>query len=210
MPFRVFLNLQNLPKLQPSKFRLSAYNGTNIPVKGCCILHITHGITTILVLFHVVDDSLSILGLKTSKNLNLMRHIMKVNSCVPDYLQQQYTDCFGKIGCLKEKQKIVVDREVPPVTDPPSRIPMSLKMRLNEELDRMVKMEIITSIEEPTDWVSSLVIVEKPNGQLQICLDPQHLNQAIKRLHFIMPTAEKILAQMSNATFFTKLDASNV
>ena len=32
------LNLQNRPKLQPSKFRLSAYNRTNILVKGCCIL----------------------------------------------------------------------------------------------------------------------------------------------------------------------------
>ena len=73
----------------------------------------------------------------------------------------------------------------------------------------MVKMEIITPIEEPTDWVSSLVIVEKPNGQLQICLDPQHLNQAVKRLHFVMPAAEEIVAQMSNTKFFTKLDASN-
>ena len=39
----------------------------------------------------------------------------------------------------------------------------------------MVKMEIISPIEEPTDWVSSLVTVEKPKGQLQICLDPQLL-----------------------------------
>ena len=82
-------------------------------------------------------------------------------------------------------------------------------MKLNEELDRMVKMEIITPIEEPTDWVNSLVIVEKSNGQLRICLDLRHLNQAIKRLHFVMPTAEKLLAQMLNAKLFTKLDGSN-
>ena len=184
MPFRVFLNLQNRPKLQPSKFRLSAYNGTNIPVKGCCILRITHGITTIPLLFHVVDnDYPSILVLKTSKNLDLIRCVMKINSCVPDYLQQ-YTDCFGEIGCLKEKHHIVVDRELPPVINPPRRIPASLKMRLNEELDRMVKMEIITPIEEPTDWVSSLVIAEKLNGQLRICLDSRHLNQVIKTSAF--------------------------
>ena len=30
----------------------------------------------------------------------------------------------------------------------------------------MVKMEIIAPIEEPSDWVSSLVIFEKPNRQL--------------------------------------------
>ena len=73
----------------------------------------------------------------------------------------------------------------------------------------MVKTEIITPIKEHTDWISSLVIVEKLNLQLRICLDPRYLNQAIKRSHFIMPTAEKILAQMSNAKLFTKLDASN-
>ena len=102
LPFRVFLNLQNCPNLQPSKFRLSAYNGTNIPVKGCCILCITHGITSILVLFHVLDnDSSPILGFQTSQNLDLIRRTMKIDRCVPDYLQQ-YTDSFGKIGCLKK------------------------------------------------------------------------------------------------------------
>ena len=88
LPFRVFLNLQNHPKLQPSKFRLSVYDGTNIRVKGCCILCVTHGVTSIPVLFHVVDnDSPSIVGLKINKNLDLIRSIMKINSCVPDYLQ---------------------------------------------------------------------------------------------------------------------------
>ena len=49
---------------------------------------------------------------------------MKINSCAPDYLQQ-YSDCFGKIGCLKEKHCIVLDREVPPVINPPRCIPTS-------------------------------------------------------------------------------------
>ena len=34
---------------------------------------------------------------------------MKINSCVPDYLQQ-YTDYFGEIGCLREKHHIVVEK----------------------------------------------------------------------------------------------------
>ena len=68
----------------------------------------------------------------------------------------------------------------------------------------MVKMETITPIEDRAEWVSSLFFVEKP-----ICLDPSYLNHAIKRPHFIMPTTEEILARMSNARFFSKLDASN-
>ena len=127
----MFLNLQNGPKLQPSKYRLSAYNGTNIPVKVCFNLRITHDITSIPVLLHVVDNDFPpILGLKTSKNLDLIRGRMKINRSVPDYLRQ-YTDCFGEVGCLKEKHS-VVDKEVPPVINPPRRIPASLKIKLNE------------------------------------------------------------------------------
>ena len=66
----------------------------------------------------------------------------------------------------------------------------------------MCKMKINTPIEEPKDWISSLVIVKKPNGQLKICLGPQHVNQAIKHPHFVMPTAEEILAQRSNTKLF--------
>jgi len=53
------------------------------------------------------------------------------------------------------------------------------------------------------------VIVEKPNGSLRICIDPKELNKAIKRPHYAMPTSEEVFAKMSNAKYFTKLDASN-
>ena len=72
----------------------------------------------------------------------------------------------------------------------------------------MVKNGVITPSQEPTDWVNSLVIVEKPNGKLRICLDPRPLNRAIKREHFQLPTTENILSRMSGARYFSKLDAS--
>ncbi len=62
---------------------------------------------------------------------------------------------------------------------------------------------------EPTEWVSSLVVVSKPNGKLRICLDPRDLNKVIKREHHRMVTTEDVLSNMAGAKFFTKLDASN-
>ena len=38
---------------------------------------------------------------------------------------------------------------------------------------------------------------------------PKDLNKAIKRHHFHLPTADEILASMSNARFFTKLNFSS-
>ena len=79
---------------------------------------------------------------------------------------------------------------------------------MKEELDDMEKRGVVRKVEEPTDWVNSMAIVEKPNGSLRICLDPRHLNKAIKREHFQLPTIEDITTRMANAKWFTKLDAN--
>ena len=67
----------------------------------------------------------------------------------------------------------------------------------------------VVPVSEPNKWENPLIIVEKPNGKLQICLDPKHLNQAIKHQHYQLPTAEEYFSEMHNAKFFTKLDASS-
>ena len=54
-------------------------------------------------------------------------------------------------------------------------------IKSERELQRMENLDVIEHVTEPSDWVNSLVVVEKPNGQLRICLDPRHLNRAIKR-----------------------------
>lgn len=57
-----------------------------------------------------------------------------------------------------------------------------------DELVRMEKDGFIAKVDIPTEWVSFLVIVEKPDGTLRICLDPRDLNKAIKRGHFQLPS----------------------
>ena len=73
----------------------------------------------------------------------------------------------------------------------------------------MIKLDVIEPVSEPTEWVNSLVTVEKPNGKLRVCLDPRDLNKAVKRQHYILPTAEELFSEMAGARYFVKLDASN-
>ena len=75
-------------------------------------------------------------------------------------------------------------------------IPLALNPKLEKELKRMVDLDIIEPVQKPTDWVNGLVVVEKPNGKLWVCLDPRPLNKAIKSEHFHLPTAEEIFSQM--------------
>lgn len=82
--------------------------------------------------------------------------------------------------------------------------------KLKAELDRMKRLDIIEEIDEPTEWVSSLVIIEKAEGRLRVCLNPSDVNRVIKREHYPMPTAETVMSEMSEAKYFSKVDASNV
>ena len=59
------------------------------------------------------------------------------------------------------------------------------------------------------DWVTSLVIVEKPNDQIRLCLDPSDLNKVIEGHHHPMPTVDEILSKLGGAKVFSKLDASS-
>ncbi|GFS92946.1 hypothetical protein TNCV_1886121 [Trichonephila clavipes] len=44
----------------------------------------------------------------------------------------------------------------------------------------MVEAGIISKVEEPTEWVSNMVVITSPK-KLRICLDPRPLNKAIQR-----------------------------
>ena len=73
----------------------------------------------------------------------------------------------------------------------------------------MEELDVVEKVEEPTDWVNSMVTIVKPNGKLRICIDPCDLNKAVKRDYYPMSTIDKIVTRMPNAKVFSVLDASS-
>ena len=71
----------------------------------------------------------------------------------------------------------------------------------------MQRLDILEPISELMEGVNPLVIVEKPNGKLWICVDFKHLNQAARYLYCKPPTSEERFSKTHNAKFFTKLVA---
>ena len=102
------------------------------------------------------------------------------------------------MGRLEKPYHSEIDPAVTPVVNPPITVPEGLRDGVKEELDDMQKQGVARKLKEPTDLVNSMAIVEKPNGSLRICLDPRHLNKAIKREHFQLPTIEDITTRMTN------------
>ena len=208
IPFKTLSGLRMNPKLQPTRVKLTAYNGTAIPVRGQCNINIQHNQQQHQLPFIVSDaDFPAILGLASCKLLNLITRVMEVTH--NQSIFEEFSDCFGEIGTLPKTHHMTVDESITPVVHAARRVPFALKDKLKCELDRMVNLDVIETITEPTDWVSQLVVVEKPNGKLRVCLDPRDLNKAIKRQHYNLPTAEELFAEMAGARYFTKLDASS-
>ena len=114
----------------------------------------------------------------------------------------EFKDCFGELGTLPITHYIEIDSSVSSAVQTPMRIPIALRSRLKTELDKMEQLEIIRNVDKPTSCVSNLVVVEKPNKRLRICLNPNDLNKAIKRHRYPMPTPAEIFSKMSRGTVF--------
>ena len=215
--------------LAPSDVVLTAYGGTKIPQLGKTIIAGKHKGKEIQCSFYIrKSEGPAILGLSTCQKLNIVsiNHEVKTDSYridrnMPikdrppiknkDELIAMYPECFDDtVGCIEEYEyHITVDPSVKPVVHPPRRVPLELKERLREQLNEMKEKGIISEVTQPTDWVNSIVVKEKPNGKLRICLDPRDLNNALKRDHYPTPTLEEITPSLAGSKVFSKLDASN-
>jgi hypothetical protein len=121
----------------------------------------------------------------------------------------EYEDVFKGLGCIAKNYKIHLKDDVKPVIHAPRKVPVSLREKLHQELQRCEKMGVIEKISEPTEWVNSLVLVPKANGTVRICIDPKDLNQAIKRQQYPLPTIADIRTRLTGATVFSVLDAAS-
>ena len=62
----------------------------------------------------------------------------------------------------------------------PHRVPLPLMDKLKAELTRMEKLEVISRIDELTEWCADMVVMPKSTGQIRICIDFTKLNMSDK------------------------------
>ena len=210
MPQSIYKRLKQKSELEPTKVKLTGYNGSQILVIGQCEGKINYRSKKVNLIFIVSSSkSAPILGLDSSVKLKLIQRVMNITQDDSRNFFAEFNDCFRDIDSLPKTHRISVKPEVTPSISPAGKVPIALHDKLKSELDRMIKLDVIEPVSEPTEWVNSLVTVEKPNGKLRVCLDPWDLNKAIKRQHYILPTDEELFSEMTGARYFVKLDASN-
>lgn len=107
-----------------------------------------------------------------------------------EWILKEYSDVFEGLGCMDGQYHMEVDEAVWPVVYLTRKVPVAPR-------------GIITTVTEPTKWVSSLVLVNK----LRICINPQDLDKALLRVHYPLLTIEEVATRLSKAKVFSILDA---
>ena len=82
---------------------------------------------------------------------------------------------LGDLGIVNFK----IDKDVRPKILPLHKIPLALQTKVKQELDNLVKHNIISLVNKPTECMSQMAVVKKSNGDLRICIDPQPLNAVL-------------------------------
>ena len=159
--------------------------------------------------FVVSDDSLTpLIGLRASTQMKLVTveydNMKTVHSVA---VEEEFRDVLSDdLGRLPGEHSLTVDPTAIPVIEPARRVPVALQSKLKEELERLTQRNVIIPVEEPTPWVSQMVVAEKKNGDLRVCIDPRHLNKALQREHYTLPVLDDVLHDLGQSRVFTKAD----
>lgn len=105
--------------------------------------------------------------------------------------------------------KLTIDPKVRPIQQPLKRIPISVEARMEERLKKAPEKDIIEKVTEPSAWISLIVVIFKPNGDIRICVDMHRINKAILREKYPLPTFDTFMTKLRNAKYFSRLALEN-
>lgn len=113
-------------------------------------------------------------------------------------------DVFNGLGCFSEKITFKLKEGAIPKLCPPRRVPFKICNKLRETLDRMCQMKIIIKCDEPNKWQSNIIIVEKSDKSIRVCLDPIKLNKYIVQERYEISILEQIKLSLIDKKYFTR------
>ena len=135
-------------------------------------------------------------------------------------VETTYADIFQGLGKFPgDPYKLRLKPDAVPAKHRPRKVPVHLQDAFHEEVERLVKIDVLEKVTEPTEWVNSFVIVEKvidssnahsPNHvikkSIRLCIDPKDLNEALEREPYYSRTIDELVSMFAGAKVFTIVD----
>lgn len=180
-----------------------SYSGHILPTLGVFKTKIELGEKLEIVEFYVVKGNGKLLiGSDTAMVLG----ILKIDCSVNKIEDEAETGAIGKIKDVLVE--IPIRENAKPIAQPYRRVPVALETVVDKKIDELLKQGIIEPVNEPSKWISPMVVVPKEND-IRICIDMRRANEAVERENHPLPTMEDFLPHIGKGKFFTKLDVKN-
>ena len=215
LPMTIYETIKPNVALQPTKTILSAFvNDVKVKPAGTVKLQCipeNADKPTLIEFFVTTHTNVPLLGCRACESLGLVKRVCEVSREKPltsDILMKAYEDVFTGVGELEHPYHIELKEDVQPVVQATRKLPYTRVESLKKALDKLERDGIVADVEQPTPWVNNLVITEKRNGSLRLCLDPKPLNRAIKREQFEIPTPEDVQSRLAGKKVFSVIDMS--
>ena len=135
-------------------------------------------------------------------------------------VESTYADVFQGLGKFPgEPYKLRLKPDAVPAKHRPRKVPVHLQEAFHEEVERLVKIDVLEPVTEPTEWVNSFVVVEKVidssnahsphhiiKKSIQLCIDPKDLNEALEREPYYSRSIDELISMFAGAKVFTIVD----
>ncbi len=213
----------NKPQLQPCTLSLQSYPNRSLQVLGQCEVVVkVYWKEASLPLIVVEGSSTALFGRNWLEKIQLnWAEIARINGItsnpneqnIPKYLQRtltKYQDVFKEeLGrCKDVKAHLHVQPEATPKFYRPQPILLSMKEKVEAELNRKEKLEILTKV-ETSEWAVPIVPVLKPDNSVRMCGDYKvTINPHLDINQYPPPREEELFAALNGEVHFTKLDLS--
>ena len=117
--------------------------------------------TSTQTIFVVPDLKSNLLGLPALIALSLISQIDSVED-TKDHILEEFLALFRGLGNLGEEYYIKMREGLRSYAlFTPRNVPIPLRTKVKEELDRMEELGVIAKVTEPTPWCAGMVVVPK-------------------------------------------------
>ncbi|XP_031332347.1 uncharacterized protein K02A2.6-like [Photinus pyralis] len=217
MSLRQFTKICPNKKLLPTSIKLRTYTGEIIKPVGVANVQVTYEHQVQNGDVYIIDQDVDAifgrdwlkkikLNWPDIKNVSCYNTSEKLNTLLDNY-KDLFVDEIGKIPDYKCSIKLN-DESVSPIFMKARPVPYALKTRVEEEILRLEKADIIEKVVH-SNWGSAVVPVIKKNGKLRLCADYKGtINKHIRNDKYPIPRIQDIFASMEGGKYFCSLDIS--
>jgi hypothetical protein len=118
-----------------------------------------------------------------------------------DLFPTTFTEMKG-IARELDEMKIPLRAEARPIRQGPYRLNPIYKKKVKAKINRMLEAGIIEPVEE-SEWISLMVVQEKKQDRIRICIDLRKLNDACLHDSFPTPFTDKVLENVGGQELYS-------